>query len=154
MVKRYKHSPKSLLAFKQDGPYDFQYVQGKKKYIVFNRKNNGHWEEEELTGLETKRADFSKLHKELQEIIIATFLEDWQNVTLKELYQKAIRKVEQFIAKIKNDELDEDYFIQPKTIKKRPEEYFSQGPEVIAAYMLKDLGFGIEPGTRVDYFLS
>ena len=147
------HSPKSLLAFEQDGPYDFQYVQGKKKYIVFNRKNNGNWEEEELTGLETKRADFSKLHKELQEIIINSFLEGWQSVTLKQLYLKAIDKVDNFIAKIKNGELEEDYFIQPKTIKKRPEEYFSQGPEVIAAYMLKDLGFGIEPGIRVDYFL-
>ena len=151
--KSITHSPKSLLAFEQDGPYDFQYVQGKKKYIVFNRKNNGNWEEEELTGLETKRADFSQLHKELQEIIINTFLEDWQQISLKELYQKAINKVDTFISRIKNGELDEEYFIQPKTIKKRPEEYFSQGPEVIAAYMLKDLGFGVEPGIRVDYFL-
>lgn len=147
-----RHEPKSLLGFEQDGPYDFQYVQGKKKYIVYNRRANGSWEEEELTGLETKRADFSRLHKELQVTILDTFLEDWGQTDLESLFRKAVAKVDEYIAKIRAGELDNDYFVMPKTIKKRPEEYASQGPEVMSALLMRDLGYTIEPGMRVDYY--
>ncbi|MHA2365468.1 MAG: 3'-5' exonuclease [Candidatus Hodarchaeales archaeon] len=152
--KNITHSPKSLLSFEQDGPYDFQYVQGKKKYIVYNRTKDGHWKEEELIGLETKRSDFSKLHKELQEEIISTFLMDWETTaSLQALFEKASQKVEEYVDRIRSGELNEEYFILPKTVKKALDEYSSRGPEVIAAGILQDLGYSVEPGSLVEYFL-
>ena len=149
-----KTGVRSLLGFEQDGPYDFQYVQGKKKYIIYNRNKEGKWEEKGLTGLEIKRRDFSKLHKSFQEMIIQTFLEDYNKTeSLKKLYQKAVRNAENYIAIIRKGSFDDSYFIIPKTINNPLDAYKAKGPDVTTGLILRDeFGYTIEPGTTVEFF--
>ena len=149
-----KTNTRALLGFEQDGPYDFQYVQGKKKYIIYNHTKDGKWEEKELTGLEIKRRDFSKLHKHFQEMIIQTFLEDYNTTeSLKKLYQKAVKNAENYIAAIRKGEFDDSYFIVPKTINNPLDAYKAKGPDVTTGLILRDdFGYVIEPGTTVEFF--
>jgi DNA polymerase elongation subunit (family B)/DNA-directed RNA polymerase subunit RPC12/RpoP len=149
-----KASSRNLFKFEQDGPYSFQYVQGKKKYIVYNRSKVGKWDLEELTGLETKRRDFSKLHKEIQELIIQSFLEDYENgTTLKKLYLNALKNVDGYIEKILNGGFDDSYFVIPKSINSPLENYRSIGPDVTTGFILRDdFGFSIEPGSTVEFY--
>ncbi|MHA1983285.1 MAG: 3'-5' exonuclease [Candidatus Hodarchaeales archaeon] len=149
-----KTSSRNLFKFEQDGPYTFQYVQGKKKYIVYNRSEAGKWELEELTGLETKRRDFSKLHKEIQELIIQSFLEGYDNgTTLKKLYFNALKNVDGYIEKILNGEFTDSYFVIPKSINSPLESYRSIGPDVTTGFILRDdFGFSIEPGSTVEFY--
>ena len=145
---------KSLIQFEQDGPYDFQFILGKKKYIVFNHNSvEKRWEEKEITGLESKRADFSKLLKYFQEVIIQSYLEDFdpdKPSSLVDIYQNAIRKSDSIKKEIEEGKLDPTYFIKPKAINKHLSEYKSKLPQVSAAYMLQDLGFSVDPGIRIQ----
>ncbi|MFW9928464.1 MAG: DNA polymerase domain-containing protein, partial [Candidatus Thorarchaeota archaeon] len=149
-----KTESRNLFKFEQDGPYSFQYVQGKKKYIVYNYTKLGKWEMKELTGLETKRRDFSKLHKELQELIIQSYLGEYlAGTSLKKLYLNAIRNVEDYIDRIKNGNFDDSYFIIPRSINNHLESYKSIGPDVTVGLILRDdFGYSIEPGTTVQYY--
>ena len=147
-------SSKSLIQFEQDGPYDFQFVMGKKKYIVysFNQKNRV-WIEEELTGLESKRADFSQLQKYFQERIINTYLDQYNPdnpITLDQLYENADREGNLIRTEMTEGQMDPSYFVKPKAINKPLRAYKSKLPQVSAAYILKDLGFSVDPGTRIQ----
>ncbi len=145
-------SRKNLIKFEQDGPYDFQFVMGKKKYIIYNYENN-EWQEKEITGLESKRADFSKLQKYFQEKIINSYLEDYdpQNpITLEELYQNADKMAQKIKEEIYSGTIDPSYFVKPKAINKPLSAYKSKLPQVNAAYILRDLGFSVDPGTRIQ----
>jgi DNA polymerase elongation subunit (family B) len=145
---------KSLIQFEQDGPYDFQFVMGKKKYIVFNYNSvEKRWEEKEITGLESKRADFSKLQKYFQEVIIQSYLEDYsptKPITLADIYQNAIKKSDSIKKEVEQGKLDPTYFVKPKAVNKHLSEYKSKLPQVTAAYMLQDLGFSVDPGVRIQ----
>lgn len=145
---------KSLIRFEQDGPYDFQFIMGKKKYIVYNfNKNTNEWIEKELIGLETKRADFSQLQKYYQEEIIKSYLEQYDPnspLTLSQLYQNAERTSDKIRNEMTNGELDPSYFVKPKAINKPLNAYKSKLPQVSAAYILRDLGFSVGPGTRIQ----
>ncbi|NHK29699.1 MAG: hypothetical protein FK730_00005 [Asgard group archaeon] len=145
---------KSLIQFEQDGPYDFQFIMGKKKYIVFNHNSiDNRWEEKEITGLESKRADFSKLQKYFQEAIIQSYLEDYnpaKPITLADIYQNAIKKSDSIRKEVEQGKLDPTYFVKPKAINKHLSEYKSKLPQVSAAYMLQDLGFSVDPGIRIQ----
>lgn len=147
-------SSKSLIQFEQDGPYDFQFVMGKKKYIVYNYNSEKQtWIERELTGLESKRSDFSKLQIEFQEKIINAYLEHFNPdnpISLSELYQNANRRANQIRSEIIEGRMDPSYFVKPKAINKPLRAYKSKLPQVSAAYILKDLGFSVAPGTRVQ----
>ncbi|MHA1236679.1 MAG: hypothetical protein ACTSQ9_03340 [Candidatus Hodarchaeales archaeon] len=46
--------------------------------------------------------------------------------------------------------LDHSYFIKPKALNKPLDEYKSKLPQVTAAHILKDLGFSIDPGIRIQ----
>jgi len=145
---------KSLIKFEQDGPYDFQFVMGKKKYILYNYDNkNKEWQEKELTGLESKRADFSKLQKYFQESLIKAYLEQYnpdEPIELSQLYQNAIKTAEKIRNEMLEGKLDPSFFVKPKAINKPLRAYKSKLPQVSAAYILKDLGFSVEPGTRIQ----
>jgi DNA polymerase elongation subunit (family B) len=145
---------KSLIGFEQDGPYDFMFVMGKKKYIVYNyHSKDKTWEEKELTGLESKRADFSKLQKYYQEEIINSYLENFDPdhpISLAEIYQNALKVSDRIKKEISSGKLDHTYFIKPKAINKGLHEYKSKLPQVKAAYILQDLGYTIEPGIRIQ----
>ncbi|OLS28083.1 MAG: DNA polymerase [Candidatus Heimdallarchaeota archaeon LC_3] len=149
-----KAKPRNLFKFEQDGPYSFQYVQGKKKYIVYNRNKEGKWDLKELIGLETKRRDFSKLHKEVQELIIQSFLENYENnTTLKKLYLNALKKVDQYVEDIKDGKFDDSYFVVPRSINNPLENYKAIGPDVATGFMLRDdFGYSIEPGSQVEFY--
>ncbi len=150
------HSPlrretRSLLRFEQDGPYDMMLVMGKKKYVVYNRSAEGVWKEEELTGLETKRQDFSMLVKAFQEELIKGYLDLWQQTSsLADVYENVVLKSLQFYQRMVSGSLDIEYYVKPKSINKPPEEYKSLQPHVACAYILKELGYSIEPGMRID----
>ncbi|MFW9778618.1 MAG: 3'-5' exonuclease [Candidatus Heimdallarchaeota archaeon] len=147
---------KSLIRFEQDGGYDFQFVMGKKKYIVYNYLENNpntKWIEEELTGLESKRADFSKLQKYYQERIINAYLDKYDSVnpiTLKELYKHAIETSESIREEIISGSMDISYFVKPKAINKQLDSYKSELPQVTCARILEDLNYRVAPGTRVE----
>jgi hypothetical protein len=145
---------KSLIQFEQDGPYDFQFIMGKKKYIVYNfNKDKNEWVEKELIGLETKRADFSQLQKYFQEQIIKSYLERYDPndpLTLNQLYQNAKRTSDQIRNEMINRKLDPSFFVKPKAINKPLTAYKSKLPQVSAAYILRDLGFSVGPGTRIQ----
>ncbi|MFX0185934.1 MAG: LAGLIDADG family homing endonuclease, partial [Candidatus Hodarchaeota archaeon] len=147
-------SSKSLIKFEQDGPYDFQFVMGKKKYIVYNYdENKNEWIEEELTGLESKRADFSQLQKYFQERIIDSYLQEYNPnnpISLDQLYQNAIKAANQIRTEMIDRNLDPSYFVKPKAINKPLKSYKSKLPQVSAAYILKDLGFSVDPGIRIQ----
>ncbi|MFX1282471.1 MAG: 3'-5' exonuclease [Promethearchaeota archaeon] len=147
-------SSKSLIQFEQDGPYDFQFVMGKKKYIVYNyNQKNQTWIEKELTGLESKRADFSKLQKYFQERIINTFLDQYNPddpITIDQLYENANREADLIRTEMINGRMDSSYFVKPKAINKPLRAYKSKLPQVSAAYILKDLGYSVDPGTRIQ----
>ncbi len=147
-------SSKNLIKFEQDGPYDFQFVMGKKKYIVYNYdKKSNSWVEKELTGLESKRADFSKLQKHFQEQIINSYLEDYnpkKPIQLSQLYENASKTSELIRTEMEDGNLDPSYFVKPKAINKPLNAYKSKLPQVSAAYILKDLGFSVEPGIRIQ----
>ncbi|MFX0212407.1 MAG: hypothetical protein ACFFDT_40915, partial [Candidatus Hodarchaeota archaeon] len=152
--KKISRSSKSLIKFEQDGPYDFQFVMGKKKYIVYNYdEKKSEWIEEELTGLESKRADFSQLQKYFQERIINSYLQQYDPVNpipLDRLYQNAIEAANQIRTEMIDGYLDPSYFVKPKAINKPLKAYKSKLPQVSAAYILKDLGFSVDPGTRIQ----
>ncbi|MFX0088089.1 MAG: DNA polymerase domain-containing protein, partial [Candidatus Hodarchaeota archaeon] len=152
--KKIVRGSKSLIKFEQDGPYDFQFVMGKKKYIVYNFDDNKkEWIEKELTGLESKRADFSKLQKYFQERIIKTYLGQFnpdKPLELGQLYQNAIITSEIIRSEMLEGNLDPSYFVKPKAINKPLRAYKSKLPQVSAAYILKDLGFSVDPGTRIQ----
>jgi DNA polymerase elongation subunit (family B) len=151
-IENIHRSSKSLIQFEQDGPYDFQFMMGKKKYIVYSY-SEGKWIEKELTGLESKRADFSKLQKYFQETIISTYLEhfDPENpITLTQLYENANRQANQIRSEMTDGRMDPSYFVKPKAINKPLRAYKSKLPQVSAAYILKDLGYSIDPGTRIQ----
>ncbi|MFW9903994.1 MAG: LAGLIDADG family homing endonuclease, partial [Candidatus Thorarchaeota archaeon] len=151
-IENIHRSSKSLIQFEQDGPYDFQFMMGKKKYIVYSY-SEGKWIEKELTGLESKRADFSKLQKYFQETIINTYLEDFNPenpITLTELYENANRQANRIRSEMIDGRMDPSYFVKPKAINKPLRAYKSKLPQVSAAYILKDLGFSIDPGTRIQ----
>ncbi|UCE12517.1 MAG: hypothetical protein JSV04_10010, partial [Candidatus Heimdallarchaeota archaeon] len=147
-------SSKSLIQFEQDGPYDFQFVMGKKKYIVYNYDSEKQtWIEKELTGLESKRSDFSKLQINFQEKIINAYLEHFNPdnpISLNELYQNANKKANQIRSEIIDGRTDPSFFVKPKAINKPLRAYKSKLPQVSAAYILKDLGFSVVPGTRIQ----
>ncbi len=149
-----KQTSKSLIQFEQDGPYDFQFVMGKKKYIVYNHiSQNNKWEEEEITGLESKRADFSKLQKHFQEEIIKAYLEqfDPENpIMLDQIYQNAYKASDRIRNEVLEGKLDPSYYVKPKAINKELREYRSKLPQVTAAYILQDLGYSIDPGIRIQ----
>jgi hypothetical protein len=46
--------------------------------------------------------------------------------------------------------MDPSYFVKPKAINKPLRAYKSKLPQVSAAYILKDLGYSIDPGTRIQ----
>jgi DNA polymerase elongation subunit (family B) len=127
---------------------------GKKKYIVYNYdKKSNFWVEKELTGLESKRADFSKLQKHFQEQIINSYLESYNPknpIKLSQLYQNAIKTSELIRTEMMDGNLDPSYFVKPKAINKPLGAYKSKLPQVSAAYILKDLGFSVEPGIRIQ----
>ena len=151
-IENIHRSSKSLIQFEQDGPYDFQFMMGKKKYIVYNY-SEGKWVEKELTGLESKRADFSKLQKYFQETIINTYLEHFNPenpITLTQLYENANREANQIRSEMTEGRMDPSYFVKPKAINKPLRAYKSKLPQVSAAYILKDLGYSIDPGTRIQ----
>ena len=147
-------SSKSLIRFEQDGPYDFQFVMGKKKYIVYNYKPEAQmWIEKELTGLESKRADFSKLQKYFQEKIINTYLQQYNldnPITLNQLYENANKEANMIRSEMAERRIDPSYFVKPKAINKPLRAYKSKLPQVSAAYILKDLGYSVDPGTRIQ----
>ncbi|MHA1971797.1 MAG: 3'-5' exonuclease [Candidatus Hodarchaeales archaeon] len=147
-------SSKCLIGFEQDGPYDFQFVMGKKKYVVYNYdRESKTWEEKEVTGLESKRADFSKLQKYFQEKIINAYLDNFctdSNLTLKQLYQNAIKVSDEIQEQITQGKIDPSYLVKPKAINKALGEYKSKLPQVFAAKILSDLGFSVDPGTRIE----
>ena len=154
-VNDLQHPPRretrSLLRFEQDGPYDMMLVMGKKKYVVYNRTADGTWKEEELTGLETKRQDFSQLIKAFQEELIKGYLDLWEQTnSLADVYENVVRKSLEFYKKMVSGELDIEYYVKPKSINKPPEEYKSLQPHVACALILKELGYNIEPGMRID----
>ena len=152
--KSITRASKSLIQFEQDGPYDFQFVMGKKKYIVYNRdEQRKTWVEKELTGLESKRADFSKLQKYFQEKVINAYLEHYNvnnPITLNQLYQNADKTTSLIRSEITEGRMDPSYFVKPKAINKPLRAYKSKLPQVSAAYILKDLGFSVDPGTRIQ----
>ncbi|MFX0206480.1 MAG: 3'-5' exonuclease, partial [Candidatus Hodarchaeota archaeon] len=151
-IENIHRSSKSLIQFEQDGPYDFQFMMGKKKYIVYNY-SEGKWIEKELTGLESKRADFSKLQKYFQETIINTFLENFNPenpITLTQLYENANRQAYRIRSEMIDGRMDPSFFVKPKAINKPLRAYKSKLPQVSAAYILKDLGYSIDPGTRIQ----
>lgn len=152
--KTIKRTSNSLIGFEQDGPYDFQFVMGKKKYIVYNYdKDNKSWEEKELTGLESKRADFSELQKYFQEEIIRAYLENYNPdspLSLSQLYQEANKVSDRIHSEITNGEIDISYLVKPKAINKSLTDYKSKLPQVDAAKILIDLGFSVDLGTRVQ----
>ncbi len=145
---------KSLIQFEQDGPYDFQFVMGKKKYIVYNYDiESKQWDEKEIIGLESKRADFSKLQKFFQEEVIKGYLENYNienPISLYKIYQNAIRISNEIRKQVEEGKLDHSYFIKPKALNKPLDEYKSKLPQVTAAHILKDLGFSIDPGIRIQ----
>ncbi|MHA2243589.1 MAG: 3'-5' exonuclease [Candidatus Hodarchaeales archaeon] len=147
-------SSKSLIQFEQDGPYDFQFMMGKKKYIVYNyNPRNRTFEEKEIIGLESKRADFSKVQKYFQESIINTYLEQYdpdKPITLEQLYENADREANRIRSEMVEGRMDPSYFVKPKAINKPLRAYKSKLPQVSAAYILKDLGFSVDPGTRIQ----
>ncbi|MHA2094250.1 MAG: DNA polymerase domain-containing protein, partial [Candidatus Hodarchaeales archaeon] len=147
-------SSKSLIQFEQDGPYDFQFVMGKKKYIVYNHlAQDNKWEEEEITGLESKRADFSKLQKHFQEEILKAYLEQFNPdnpISLDQMYQNAFKASDRIRNEVLEGNLDPSYFVKPKALNKNLNEYKSKLPQVTAAYILKDLGYSIDPGIRIQ----
>ena len=149
-----KQMSKSLIQFEQDGPYDFQFMMGKKKYIVYNYDiESKQWDEKEIIGLESKRADFSKLQKLFQEELIKGYLENYNlenPISLYDIYQNAIRISNEIRKQVEGGKLDHSYFIKPKALNKPLNEYKSKLPQVAAAYILKDLGFSIEPGIRIQ----
>ncbi|MHA2292922.1 MAG: 3'-5' exonuclease [Candidatus Hodarchaeales archaeon] len=149
-----KRVSKNLVEFEQDGPYDFQFVMGKKKYIVYNYSQETRtWIEKEITGLESKRADFSKLQKHFQERIINSYLDHYNPgnpITLEQLYENADKEAQLIRSEISQGKMDLDYFVKPKAINKPLREYKSKLPQVSAAHILKDLGFSIDPGTRIQ----
>ncbi|MHA2204141.1 MAG: DNA polymerase domain-containing protein, partial [Candidatus Hodarchaeales archaeon] len=153
-IEKIKRSSKSLIQFEQDGPYDFQFMMGKKKYIVYNyNRENQTWMEEELTGLESKRADFSKLQKYFQETIISTYLEYFNPenpITLSQLYENANRQANLIRSEMTDGRMEPSYFVKPKAINKPLRAYKSKLPQVSAAYILKDLGYSVDPGTRIQ----
>ncbi len=153
-IEKIKRSSKSLIQFEQDGPYDFQFMMGKKKYIVYNyNKENEMWMEKELTGLESKRADFSKLQKYFQERIINTYLEHYNPenpISLNQLYENANREANLIRSEMTEGRMDPSYFVKPKAINKPLRAYKSKLPQVSAAYILKDLGYSVDPGTRIQ----
>ena len=145
---------KSLIQFEQDGPYDFQFVMGKKKYIVYNYDlESKQWDEKEITGLESKRADFSKLQKLFQEEVIKGYLKNYDldnPITLHDIYQNAVEISDEIRKKVEDGKLDHSYFIKPKALNKPLNEYKSKLPQVTAAYILQDLGYTIDPGIRIQ----
>jgi DNA polymerase elongation subunit (family B) len=145
--------PKNLLEFEQDGPYDFQMVMGKKKYVVFNKNGDGNWDEKEITGLESKRSDFSLMHKTLQEKIIEAYKSDYGSSTISKLFQNALESASAFIQHIREGKLAEDYYIIPRTITQPLEVYKTILPQVEGALMLRELGYNVEPGMKVDLLL-
>ncbi|UCG02066.1 MAG: hypothetical protein JSW11_21040 [Candidatus Heimdallarchaeota archaeon] len=153
-IEKIKRTSKSLIQFEQDGPYDFQFMMGKKKYIVYSYNQENHtWIEKELTGLESKRADFSKLQKYFQERIINTYLEHYNPespITLNQLYENADRQANLIRSEMTEGKMDPSYFVKPKAINKPLRAYKSKLPQVSAAYILKDLGYSVDPGTRVQ----
>ena len=153
-IEKIRRSSKSLIQFEQDGPYDFQFMMGKKKYIVYSyNQENQTWMEKELTGLESKRADFSKLQKYVQEKIINTYLEHYNSenpISLNKLYENATRTANLIRSEIIERRMDPSYFVKPKAINKPLRAYKSKLPQVSAAYILKDLGYSVDPGTRVQ----
>lgn len=145
--------PKNLLEFEQDGPYDFQMVMGKKKYIVFDWLGGDKWDEKEITGLESKRADFSLMHKELQETIIKAYQSDYGRTTVANLFHNALESASGFIRSIKEGRLAEDYFVIPRAITQPLEEYKTILPQVEGALILRELGYSIEPGMKIDLLM-
>ncbi len=149
-----KKISKSLIQFEQDGPYDFQFVMGKKKYIVYNHLSQDNtWEEEEITGLESKRADFSKLQKHFQEEVIKAYLEQFDPVhpiTLEQIYQNAFKASDRIRKEVMDGNIDPSFYVKPKALNKDLKEYKSKLPQVTAAYILKDLGYSIDPGIRIQ----
>jgi DNA polymerase elongation subunit (family B) len=145
---------KSLIQFEQDGPYDFQFVMGKKKYIVYNYDiESKQWDEKEITGMESKRADFSKLQKLFQEEVIKGYLENYNvenPISLFEIYQNATKNSTEIRKQVEEGKLDHSYFIKPKALNKPLNEYHSKLPQVTAARILQDLGFTVDPGIRIQ----
>lgn len=152
--ERIRHTSKNLIQFEQDGPYDFQFVMGKKKYIVYNFNHKTQtWIEKELTGLESKRADFSKLQKYFQERIINAYLAQYNPdnpITLSQIYENAKKEANQIRSELVDRKMDPSYFVKPKAINKPLRAYKSNLPQVSAAYILKDLGYSVDPGTRIQ----
>ncbi|MHA1166272.1 MAG: 3'-5' exonuclease [Candidatus Hodarchaeales archaeon] len=145
--------PKNLLKFEQDGPYDFQMVMGKKKYIVFNYEGDSNWKVEEITGLESKRADFSLLHKTLQEDIIKAYQVNYGRATIEQLFEQALKTSAEFIARIKEGKIDEEYLIIPKSIAQPISEYKTILPQVEGAMILQELGYNIEIGMKIELLM-
>ncbi len=152
--KSITRASKSLIQFEQDGPYDFQFVMGKKKYIVYNHDDQRQtWVEKEITGLESKRADFSKLQKYFQEKVIDAYLEHYNPedpITLEQLYENANKTATLIRTEINDGRIDPSFFVKPKAINKPLRAYKSKLPQVSAAYILKDLGYSVDPGTRIQ----
>lgn len=150
----YQRKRVCLLTFEQDGPYNFQFIMGKKKYIVYNyNKKKKKWIEKEIIGLETKRADFSKLHKDIQMAIIEAFQVDFdstEEISIENLYQSAIDTAISFISNIEKGKVDIEDFVQSKAISKPLNEYSTLLPQVAGALMLQELGYNIEIGLRIE----
>lgn len=145
---------KNLIKFEQDGPYDFQLVMGKRKYIVCNYKSKEKkWKEEEITGLEVRRADFSRLKKYFQEKIITAYLENFnpeQSKSVDQIYQNVLKTSKSIRTEIPEYRLDLSYLIRARALNKPLEAYKSKLPQVEAAHILRDLGINVEPGTYIQ----
>lgn len=145
------NSPRALIFFEQDGPYDFQYIMGKKKYIVYNRRKDG-WKEEEITGLETKRSDFSKLKKKFQQDIIDVYLSEYgsKRISLRQLYQLAWLKAESIRKSLKAGKIPPSYLVKPKAISGELEDYNQNLPQIRAAKIYRDMGFDVSAGVKIQ----
>ena len=152
-ITKIEREIRSFLRFEQDGPYDLMVVLGRKKYAVYRYDTKAQkWEEEEITGLETKRQDFSELIKKYQQLVLEGYQYRFrEQVELKDLYRHVLEVSVQFLKKIKRGELDIEDYVIPKGLGKL--DYKSVQPQVVCAEILKEIGITPELGMTIKMLL-
>ncbi len=111
----------------------------KKKYALYNKESGI-----EVKGFEAVRRDWSMLAKKLQKKVL-------YNILVKKDFDNALRVVNNTIQKVKNNDYDLKDFVITTQLRKKIENYKSQGPHVRAAIRAKRKGVNILSGMNIKY---
>ena len=114
----------------------------KKKYALISEDGKI-----KVRGFETIRRDWSFIAKEVQNNVLSIILRENSP-------QKAMNYVLEVIDDIKNNNIPKDKMIIQTQLKKKIEQYALEGPHVIIAKRMRELGLDVPAGSVIAYIVS